>query len=154
MAEMTTPSKSKIITVLLLVAVLAVILLGLYYKSGPVYQEFKNLDLIPMPENFTELYFENASALPVSIAKNEPVSFSFTIHNDEGATTAYPYTAYFRNVAGVKTVLKNGDISLGSDASTTVNVSYIFKTAPGTGTVVVDLTSLNQQIDFLVSNNT
>ncbi|HUC01826.1 MAG TPA: hypothetical protein VMA75_02895 [Candidatus Paceibacterota bacterium] len=145
-------SKSRLIILLLLAVVLVGILASIYYKADPVYGLLQRMNLIPMPERFTELYFQNADALSSSVAKGQTLSFAFTIHNERGATTTYPYIAYFQKSDGTKIVLQNGELPLASDASTTITVSYPFTEAAGTGTVVVDLPSFDQQIDFLLAN--
>jgi len=143
-------SRSNIIVLLLGLAILVAILGSLYFETGPIYGELKNLNLIPVPERFTELYFQDPATLPNSVAKGKTLSFSFVIHNVEGATTTYPYVAYFESSDNTKSVLQNGNVSLSDNESTTIAVAHTFAAAAGTGTIVVDLPTLSQQIDFLL----
>jgi hypothetical protein len=57
----------------------------------------------PAPENFTELYFNNHTALPKNINLNEKYNYEFTIHNLENREYQYDYT--------VITELYNFDLS-------------------------------------------
>lgn len=146
--------KLKLIAVLTTAVLFVGVSLAVYYRKGPFYGILASVNLIPTPEGFTELYFVNPSALPHSVVKKEPISFSFIVRNAEGVPTAYPYLVYFEDANGNETVISKNTISLDNNASTTVNVSYTFAQTNQTGTVVIDLTSLNQQIDFILSANT
>jgi hypothetical protein len=148
--EMGPSPRAKFIAILLMVLVLIGLVFLIYQSRGLISDKLKALDLIPTPERFTELYFNNASALPTQIAKDQPIAFSFVIHNEEGAATIYPYEVYFETADGNKTMFTENTASLADNASTTIDVSYLFKQTDETGTVVVDLTSLDQQIDFLL----
>lgn len=147
------PPRKTVIVIL----VLAIVLVGaflLYHQKSAVYAGLNSLKLIPQPEQFTELYFENSSALPRATVAKQPISFSFGIHNVEGTSTVYPYEVYFEYPDGSKVNLAAGTVTLPSDASTTISVSHTFSSSNLTGEVVVNLPSLdNQQIDFLVPDN-
>ena len=113
----------------------------------------KTLKLLPLPERFTELYFTNSLLLPKEAVTGEPITFSFTIHNLEGATISYPYSVYFVDAAGNKTVFKSSTIVVADGETVSSTISYAFLPSNLKGTVIVDLTQLNQKIDFLLSNN-
>ena len=136
----------------LIIIILVIVLAGsfiAYLERGSLYTELGALNLIPTPERFTELYFANAASLPTEAITGEPITFSFVIHNVEGVTTSYPYTVYITYPSGKSITLANGLVTLGNGASTTIPIEDAFTTL-GKGTVVVDLTSLDQQIDFLL----
>ena len=140
------PVKSVIIFVLLFAAVIF-----LYVSQSGIYAQLNAWDLIPRPETFTELYFQNSSNLPTETVANQPISFAFTIHNVEATTTVYPYIVYFEDASGNRTIFTSDTVTLQSNASTTINVIHVFPTSNMTGEVVVDLPSLNNQsIDFLL----
>jgi hypothetical protein len=124
----------------------------LYTFSGSIYNTLNAWDLIPKPEKFTELYFDNASLLPRTTVAGEPISFTFTIHNVEGTTTVYTYIVYFEDQVGGRTIFTGDNIALADGSSTTVNVTHTFAASDEQGEVVVDLPALNQQIDFLLPN--
>jgi hypothetical protein len=139
------------IVAFLIIVVIIVVALTAYWQRAAIRAELGDLKLIPMPERFTELYFENPSSLPTQTVAGTPMSFLFGIHNAEGVTTAYPYVVYFQEPTGIVMDIQTGTISLAPDASTTIVSSYTFPASNITGKVVVYLTSLNQHIDFLLS---
>ena len=147
--------KSRTTTILLFI--LFVILAAsffLYQDKSAVYAELNSLKLIPQPEQFTELYFENSSNLPRSTVAKQPITFSFGIHNVEYATTTYPYEVYFEYPDGSQVDITSGIVTLPNDASTTIPVSYTFSASNLTGMIVVNLPSQdNQSIDFLLPDN-
>lgn len=133
-------------------------------SSNAVYAGMEDLKLWPLPQEFTELYFESPTSLPTHATAGSPISFSFGVHNLEGGTEAYAYDVYFQSSSNQTTTIASGSIALASDSSDTIRIIYTFpkglstrtKIAPGavneTGRVVVSLPSLNQQIDFLLPN--
>ncbi len=147
--------KTTIIVILLILAAIAAgsYLIAQFYGST-VYAGLNSLKLIPQPERFTELYFNNSSNLPRATVAKKPISFSFGIHNVEATTTVYPYEVYFVDNTGYRVNFTSGTVTLASDASTTISVSYTFQSSNLTGEVVVNLPSLNNQsIDFLLPNS-
>jgi hypothetical protein len=142
------------ITLIILVCVILAGSFFLYQEKSVVYADLNSLKLIPQPETFTELYFENASYLPRATVAGQPISFSFGIHNVEYATMTYPYEVYFEYPDGSQIYFTSGTVTLASDASTSIPVTYTFQASGLVGKVVVDLPSLgDQQIDFLLPNN-
>jgi hypothetical protein len=124
----------------------------LYLERETVNAELNNLKLIPMPERFTELYFENPSTLPKQIIAKKPISFAFTIHNLEGVTTTYPYTVFLQYPSANPSTIVSNTVTIADNASTTITISYVFPESNRQVKVGVDLTSLNQSIDFLLPN--
>jgi len=143
----------KEIAIIAILILLAAITAALYAARNVVYAELNDLKLIPQPERFTELYFENSANLPRATIANQSISFSFTIHNLEGVTTTYPYTVYFLYPSGTEATFASSSVMLADGASTTISVIHKFLTSNLTGRVVVDLPSQgDQQIDFLLPN--
>ncbi len=139
----------------ILFAALAILIVGgvLVYKNvDPVVVELNTLKLLPKAETFTELYFNNQTALPNRVVPGTAIAFSFTIHNLEGVTTTYPYTVYFVQTNGDQFVFANGNVTLSDTTSTSIAISQYFPSPGVTGTVVVNLTGRSQKIDFLISN--
>jgi hypothetical protein len=147
---------SYVITIIIIILVVGIISYALNAGAvnAAIYNELNALKLIPEPEQFTELYFQNSSNLPRETIANEPISFAFTIHNVESTSTVYPYVVYFQASDGTNTtpvVFTTGLVTLADNASTTITVTHTFASASTTGEVVVDLPSLNDQsIDFLL----
>jgi len=140
----------SLLLIILLVAALAALIL--YMNRSAIHGELSNLKLIPQPEHFTELYFDNHLSLPKNIVAKQPVSFSFVIHNLEGATTTYPFSVYFEYPGGTRITLTSSSVTLADNASTSIAVVHTFRTSNLTGMVVVNLMTLDQQIDFIVPN--
>ena len=141
------------VIVFILVAVAAASFF-LFQPQAALYAGLHSLNLIPQPEQFTELSFENPSTLPHALVAKQPLVFSFHIHNVEFATTTYPYEVYFRYPDSSQISLASGTVILSSDASITIPVSYSFHSPKPTGEVVVNLPAKNNQsIDFLLLAN-
>lgn len=118
-----------------------------------LYNVMNRLKLIPQPEQFTELYFDDTPLLPKEIDNNALNSFSFTVHNMEGVTTSYPYNVSFLYSSGRRVIIESSTVTLVNNASTTVVVPRTYNhQSNDKGRVVVELTSLNQSIDFLITN--
>lgn len=129
-------------------ALAAVGLFTLVRYQASIYATFVAWELVPKPETFTELYFENPSALPHEIAVDEPFSFAFTIHNLEGATTTYPYQVYLQYPTGEVIPLTGGQSVLANNAVTTITAKGTLHYPNQQFKVVVTLPSKNQHIDF------
>lgn len=144
---------NRLIIVAVAIFCCGAIIFSLYMARSMVYAELNNLKLIPIPERFTELYFDNASSLPRQTVLHGRVSFSFTIHNLEGAMTTYPYQVYFEYPNGFQVMFASSTTVLADNAFTTITISHTFHASNETGRVIVSLTSFNQDIDFLVPDN-
>src|ERR1700677_2498708 len=117
-------SKKGLIWGLVLLLVAAGIFAVSTYRTQ-IYAEMYALKLVPENTPFTELYFENPSSLPQQIIANQPLSFAFTIHNVEGVTTTYPYSAYLQYPYGFKDIFATGTTTLPDNASTTINIQHV-----------------------------
>jgi hypothetical protein len=104
-------------------------------------------------QSFTELYFEDYSQLPKKVSTTGAIDFTFFIHNKEGITTTYYYYVYFVSIKGKKVGLASGSIDLANEDSKNIKVDYVFPDPNQTGRIVVELTNLNQKIDFLIPRN-
>lgn len=133
--------------IFLVVFLIVVALYASYVYRPAIYRQLDALKLIPRPERFTELYFENHTNLPKTIVKNETISFSFTIHNMEGKDMEYPYVVYFKNNYGTTTVEKNTALVKDNEYKT-ITESYTFKSASAQETLYVELTDQRQELRF------
>jgi hypothetical protein len=138
-------------TIVITVLVLCGLTAAYFYRTG-ISEALSSVKLVPEPEPYTELYFDNADSLPTSTTAGQPMAFSFTIHNVEGTSTVYPYEVYFQYPNGAPFVIARDSVTLADGASTTIDVLHTFKPLSTQGKIVVDLTSLKQQIDFIVNN--
>src|SRR5258708_1228484 len=111
---------------------------------------FLEKHLIPEPERFTELYFENHQKLPMKIDSQKQYSFSFTIHNLEYKDMIYPY-----NVSIVtddkKIVLQQNTLSLHKNQKQKISVIFATSSALPKSEIIVSLPSKGQYIDFWVN---
>jgi uncharacterized membrane protein len=107
--------------------------------------------LIPRPERFTELYFDDHINLPKEISKGQEISFSFTIHNLEGQTTEYPYIIYFKSLDGQVVNIDESTVTLKDGEYRPIEGIYKSEMDDNSGTIVVDLKGKNQQLHFLLN---
>jgi hypothetical protein len=120
------------------------------YVTEKVYPELYAWNIIPKPEMFTELYFENHEKLPLEIMPQKKYSFAFTIHNVENKNMVYPYTVYMITNHN-KVVLQHGNISLHQDKAQTIPVNITISSVMPTSEIVVDLPKKKQSIDFWIN---
>lgn len=123
----------------------------LYLKSFPIVRADWTLATTVKPVNFTELYFRDQSTLPSKVSIQKWYSFTFTIHNMENRTMVYPYTVFIEQNNGAVHILESKKITIENNASASVQVGFILNAPVTQERVTVNLTSLNQQIDFWVT---
>ncbi|MDB5238936.1 MAG: hypothetical protein JWO00_271 [Candidatus Parcubacteria bacterium] len=140
------------VVITILITILCVVLL-LYIERDLVYAKLKDWKLVPQPEHFTELYFNNYDDLPKRSVKGFTAAFSFTIHNMEGATMTYPYKVYFEYSSGRITPFVEGSITLADGESYATTTTHVFETTDLQGKVIVAIPTLNQEIDSILPNN-
>ena len=100
--------------------ILAIILFAIVFFDKQIFMNTLNkYSLLPKPEPFTELYFEDHLKLPKVYGKNNDNSFRFTVHNLEYKTYTYDY--YIKAVAtdSARTISK-GSITLKHDEYKTI----------------------------------
>ncbi len=122
----------------------------------PLSVEADTLSLIPHDEHFTELYFSAYPSLKSSETPGEKtLSFSYTIHNVQGADTIYAYRVYLMAPAGQTYPIANGTKTIQNDAADRVIVEYTIPQSFETrdATVIVELPDRGQRIDFPLSSN-
>lgn len=134
-------------TSIFVVCLIVATLYASYVYRDALYRQMDALKLIPRPELFTELYFENHTNLPKQIVKGETISFSFTIHNLEGKDKEYPYVVYFKNDYGTTTVAQSTAFVKNNEYKT-ITESYTFKSASEKETLYVELTDKKQELHF------
>lgn len=145
----------KIITIFLcLFCFLAGIFVFIYYNSfqNTVHAKLSEYHLLPEPETFTELYFEDHIDLPKVAIKEKVNDFKFTIHNLEYRTMKYPYTIY-AEADGIKQELDKGTVTLPHDGYKTILESFSLVTDGKRTKITVLLTNKNQSIHFWMGEN-
>ncbi|HVZ10874.1 MAG TPA: hypothetical protein VG941_00385 [Candidatus Paceibacterota bacterium] len=132
-----------------LIAIFSLAIIGAgYIWQRPIKAQLNDWKLLPQPERFTELYFNDPASLPYTAARSSRLGFSFTIHNLEGSDQDYHYVVSFVPDTGVATIIDQNIRRIAADGSAIVTESYIY---PGTvGRVVVELPDLDQSLHFSV----
>jgi hypothetical protein len=107
------------------------------------------LSLIRQPAGFTALSFDVPSALPAYADRNQPITVSFTVSNQEGKATRYRYVLT-ESAAGQAQTL--GQSSKTVAAGSQWNVSTVVRPtcAASPCQVEVSLPGHPETIDFLV----
>jgi hypothetical protein len=141
----------KILGAILLTAVILVGI-GLIFRTQ-IYGILNSANLIPQPEHYTELYFNDFSDLQTSIAASnyygEAIPFSFTIHNVEGKETTYPYVVYMMSQNNIITPIASSSVALSDGASITISEEVVFnRIVPTQAAIFVNLPEQNQSLHF------
>ncbi len=149
--------KDKKMTKTIILGILFCLILGGFFlfknKSYGFERVLTNLNLVPKKETFTELYFEDFDTFPKASVADKSFNFTFTIHNLEGTEMTYPYRVYFLYPNGTEVTIKQDTVRILNNARRSVNVTYTFQSSGLKGKVVVELSNLNQHIDFLLPND-
>lgn len=125
------------------------ILIFLNLNKDLVDNELIALDLLPKPETMTELYFTNNTNLPNAVENNQPINFTFVIHNLEA--TDYQYTYNVSVITnGNKRIVDSGKVLIKDDQYYIKNENFTVTHSPGRQEVVVELISKQQSIDFWI----
>ena len=118
-----------------------------FFNKESFINTLNNYNLLPKPEPFTELYFEDHLKLPKTIVADNKYPFSFTIHNLEYADVNYKYSIT-SEASGSATTLRKGAFNLKHDGYKTIKEVYA-TTEPAVRTkVTVSLDNKKQSIHF------
>lgn len=122
-----------------------------FYNSNKVFihNELVALDLLPKPETFTELYFNDSEKLPTSATRDHVISFAFVIHNREATNYQYAYTVAV-NADGVRHIVDSGNVLVRNNQYYVKNEKIKLMNSSGRQEVVVELTTKRQSIDFWI----
>jgi hypothetical protein len=142
----------EIITYISIITVFILFVVVVEGKSNSINSLLQKLNLVPVTETFTELYFDDYSKLPTKSIAGDVTNFTFTIHNLEGKYMTYPYTVYFEYPSGQKVTIKSGQVDVPENGYANVNVKYTFQTSNLFGKVYVKLNNLDQKINFILPN--
>jgi hypothetical protein len=142
----------KLVFLLIGIALVVNVLFFLNFNRAFVHNELIALDLLPKPETMTELYFTNNVNLPSTVTGNQTISFSFVIHNLEMTDYQYVYNVSV-NVNGTKHVVDSGRVLVKNDQYYVKNEKFELTSSPGKQEVVVELTNMQQSIDFWVGDS-
>jgi len=80
-------------------------------------------DILPHNQQYTALYFNNTGSLPVSVPRNNRLSVSFSIVNDEGKVQHYQYLIVV--ISKTKEIIvKRGELTLASNHKSNVRSNF------------------------------
>ncbi len=146
----------KTLRISIYLALVCLFIGGIYLFSvhNPKVDKVLNtLNVVPKPETYTELYFEDYESLPRASVSGQNLSFNFVIHNLEGEEVTYRYKVYFAYSAGDEVTFKEGKVTVPKGSYESVNISHTFFNSDLKGKVVVELVDFNQHIDLLLPKN-
>ncbi len=130
---------------LFLGCIVCIVVCAAAYFHAAIYAEMDSWLLIPRPEHFTELSFDNYTAtaahIPKHAARGQRIPFSFTIHNVEGRTMTYTYDV-FVVVGHSTTTINSGTIAVPDGAAVHIPEVYVVR---GAGDAVVSVSLPEQQ---------
>lgn len=139
--------KSKKLFYFLIIPLVVALIPGLiYFKSNDIKAFAENLK--PLPERFTELYFEDHALLPKSASKDTVYDFRFTTHNLEYIDTGYNYAVFIEPENGEKQLLDKGSFTLRHDEYRTVTESFKIINPAKRLKITVELIDKKQTIHF------
>jgi hypothetical protein len=111
------------------------------------------VSLFRQPAHYTALSFNRAWSLPSAVTINEPVTFSFTVGNQEGRDTDYRYVIS-ESAAGLTQKLKGASSVVPSGKTWTVSTVITPSCIVSPCKIEVSLPGHPETIDFLVTLNT
>lgn len=143
-------SNNRLITLsLLFFFAIGVLIVCIFSFKNQIIAKMNALKLLPQPEKFTELYFEDHLTLPTTIT-TKPQSFSFTIHNVEYQTMIYPYDVYAQ-IDDTKQEIDQKTVTIPANEYKTISESFTIATSAATkAEIVISLPKKQQQIDFFI----
>lgn len=144
-------SYKKILLKLFLLIFIVASFFGLYQYAltVPAAAQFIRLATVRNPETLTELYFENHTKLPSYVELDREYPYAFTIRNLELKDMNYRYRIYI-DQEGKKLPITSGNVSIKDGESKTIKQNLLQHNAKDRVKVVIELTDLNQQIDFWI----
>ena len=128
------------------IAILSIILVYTFWSL--IYTQLDELKLIPRPEPFTELYFDNPQGLPKTIVNNQKTNFSFVVHNVMGNGSNYRYRVFITYSNGESNTLDEKSIYLENDERIVITETFVPIGQPNMAVVTVELPDLKQHINF------
>jgi hypothetical protein len=144
------PVKHNFVAIFMILIVLASLVA--YSQRSRLNELLHDWKLIPEKETFTELYFDNHLSLPKTFIAGHPEIFSFVIHNLEGRAMDYPYLVFIKTDKGRKKI-EDYSVHINDGESRTVYISFMPEETVNSGSVVVSLEGLKQDIHFLIGKS-
>lgn len=106
--------------------------------------------LLPQPEPFTELYFEDHLNLPKTLEATEEANFKFTVHNLEYKPMDYEYSVE-AIASDSSRLIKQGSFKLLHDEYATFEETVSTAEAKQRTKININLDNIDQSIHFWVN---
>ena len=90
--------------------------------------------------------------MPGSATSKQEISFAFVIHNLETTDYQYVYEVSV-NVNGTRHIVDSGKVVVKNNQYYVKNEQFSLMGSPGRQEVVVELTNMQQSIDFWIGGN-
>jgi hypothetical protein len=126
-----------------LLAIAAVLLISL--SASPVGGQQLRLSLVHLPSPYTELFFVDATGLPLEMTPDSTELVLFVIRNHEGKAINYSYVTRVDGPGGLATREDRVTIASGSEATEIVQEGV---TRPGEYIVTISLIGKPQTLQF------
>jgi hypothetical protein len=120
---------------------------GLFVAFPRQFVHQLDISLVRQPTPYTQLFFNNPTALPSQLRVNRANKFAFTIVNDQGRSWLYRYTVT-ASTAGSSTVAGRGSLTIRNGRSLTCTVAVVPKLRKSRYLVTVVLNAPDQSIHF------
>lgn len=145
--------RTSIAPIFVPLVILVVVGLGIGF-----HQQIKNQlnawKLLPQPERLTELYFTQPNNLPSTYTPGQQQTVRFTTHNIEYQTETYQYKIVEQNQDGSQSQqLSSSSFTIKQGQYEGLNVGV---TPVDLGTrvkIIIDLTTVNEQINYWVNRS-
>ncbi len=130
---------------MVVVALLPFVVIG-----GPGAGWLRDLGLLGRNEKFTELYFPDRRALPLTVTVGAPMKFDFTLHNREAAAKSYRWKVVLTS-GGTDVDLARGRVRLDDGEIRRISVATPTPEPPGPAVVRVMLVAREESIQFPIT---
>lgn len=104
--------------------------------------------LVPTPERYTELAFDQHLALPSVVPTTKPVAFGFRVTNHEGGAKAYSYVVAWQAPGSSARTVATGSVTLADGASQSVSESFVLPKGVSMAEVTVTLPEQQESVHF------
>jgi hypothetical protein len=131
-----------------------IILTSLTLVTGVVYHQIiinqlHDWKVLPQPEAFTELYFDNHATLPRTYRGDDAQIVSFVIHSHERQKRTYQYRIIQQDAARETAyTLVSDTVTLGQGSMRQVSAHVTLKELGGRSRITVEVTPGDQEIGY------
>lgn len=132
---------------LIIVFLLLIFIVGIVNKDL-IRSQLDRWNLLPKPEKFTELYFDNHQQLPSIIKEDKEYTFRFVTHNLEHETLKYDYEVKIASESSK--LLDKGSFILKHNQSKVIKEKLSLHTSIPKTKIEVNLINKGQKIHFWI----